>query len=116
MDNLLTFIRLFRIIVRRVELSNKEQSMSLVKVKNKYQIVIPEDVRKKIKIEVGDSLEIIEKDGLVIAKPVVIVDKSQAYFWTDEWQKGEKEAEDAKKKGDFKDFDNADKAVKWLKS
>lgn len=99
-----------------VELSNKEQSMSLVKVKNKYQIVIPEDVRKKIKIEIGDTLDIIEKDGIVIAKPVVIVDKSQAYFWTDEWQKGEKQAEDAKKKGEFKDFEDAGEAIKWLKS
>ncbi len=25
--------------------------MSLVKVKNKYQIVIPEDVRKRLKVE-----------------------------------------------------------------
>ena len=90
--------------------------MSLVKVKNKYQIVIPEEVRKKIKIEIGDTLEIMEKDGVLIAKPVVIVDKSQAYFWTDEWQKSEKEAEDAKRKGEFKDFDDAKEAVKWPKS
>ena len=90
--------------------------MSLVKVKNKYQIVIPEDVRKKIKVEIGDTLEIMEKDGILIARPVVVVDKSQAYFWTDEWQKGEKEAEDAKKKGEFKDFRSADEAVKWLRS
>ena len=90
--------------------------MSLVKVKNKYQIVIPEDVRKKIKVEIGDTLEIMEKDGILIARPVVVVDKSQAYFWTDEWQKGEKEAEDAKKEGEFKDFRSADESVKWLRS
>ena len=90
--------------------------MSLVRVKNKYQIVIPEDVRKKIRIKIGDTLEIMEKDGVLIAKPVVIVDKLQAYFWTDEWQRGEKEAEDAKKKGEFKDFEDAGEAAKWLKS
>lgn len=90
--------------------------MSLVKVKNKYQIVIPEDVRKKIKVGIGDTLDIMEKDGILIAKPVVVVDKSQAYFWTDEWQKGEKEAEEVKKKGEFKEFGSADEAVKWLRS
>jgi antitoxin MazE len=90
--------------------------VSLVKVKSKYQIVIPDDVRKKLHVEIGDTLEIEEKDGILVAKPVVVVDKSQAYFWTEEWQKGEKEAEEAKKKGKFKEFDKAAEAVKWLKS
>lgn len=90
--------------------------MSLVKVKNKYQIVIPDDVRKKLKVEVGDRLEIEEKDGVLVMRPVMVIDKSQSYFWTEEWQKGEKEAEQAKKKGKFKDFKKTDEAVKWLRS
>ncbi len=90
--------------------------MSLVKVKSKYQIVIPEDVRKKLNVEIGDNLEIEEKNGVLIVKPVMVIDKSQAYFWTDEWQSGEKEAEEAKKKGKFRDFKKAEEAIKWLKS
>lgn len=90
--------------------------MSLVKVKKKYQIVIPEEVRRKLQVEIGDTLEIEEKDGVLIARPVVVVEKSQAYFWTDEWQGGEKEAEEAKRKGMFTDFSNAVEAVKWLRS
>jgi AbrB family looped-hinge helix DNA binding protein len=90
--------------------------MSLVKVKSKYQIVIPDAVRKKLHVEIGDTLEIEEKDGVLVAKPVVVIDKSQAYFWTEEWQRGEKEAEEAKRKGKFKEFDKAAEAIKWLKS
>jgi len=90
--------------------------MSLVKVKKKFQIVIPDEVRRKLQVEIGDTLEIEEKDGVLIARPVVVVEKSQAYFWTDEWQRGEKEAEEAKRKGGFTDFSNADEAVKWLRS
>jgi AbrB family looped-hinge helix DNA binding protein len=90
--------------------------MSLVKVKSKYQIVIPEDVRKKLKVEIGDNLDIEEKNGVFIVKPVMVIEKSQAYFWTDEWQSGEKEAEEAKKKGKFRDFKKAEEAIKWLKS
>ncbi|MBI4689318.1 MAG: AbrB/MazE/SpoVT family DNA-binding domain-containing protein [Nitrospirae bacterium] len=90
--------------------------MPLVKVKNKYQIVIPEDVRKRLKVAIGDTLEIEEKNGVLVIRPVIVVDKSQAYFWTDEWQKGEKEAEEAKKKGKSRDFKKADEAVKWLRS
>jgi antitoxin MazE len=63
--------------------------MSLVKVKNKFQVVIPDRVRKKINLEIGDTLEVEEKDGTIILKPVVIIDKAQTYFWTKEWQEGE---------------------------
>lgn len=90
--------------------------MSLVKVKNKYQIVIPDDVRKRLHVQIGDTLEIEEKNGVLVAKPVMVIAKSQAYFWTEEWQKGEKEAEEAKKKGKHRDFGKADEAIKWLKS
>jgi len=89
--------------------------MSLVKVKNKYQIVIPDEVRKSIRVQIGDTLEIVEKDGVLIVKPVVVIDKAQAYFWTEEWQAGEKKAEAAKKKGEYKEFKKASEAIKWLK-
>lgn len=90
--------------------------MSLVKVKSKYQIVIPGDVRKKLKMEIGDTLEIEEKDNVLLIRPVVMIDKAQAYFWTAEWQKEEKEAEEAKEKGKFREFKRADEAINWLKS
>lgn len=90
--------------------------MPLVKLKSKYQVVIPEAVRKKVNLEIGDTLEVEEKDGSVILKPVMVIDKSQAYFWSKGWQEGEKEAEAAKQKGSYKDFKKADEAVKWLRS
>ncbi|MBF0505620.1 MAG: AbrB/MazE/SpoVT family DNA-binding domain-containing protein [Nitrospirae bacterium] len=90
--------------------------MSLVKVRSKFQIVIPDDIRKRLHVQVGDTLEMQEKDGMLVIKPVIVVDKAQAYFWTDDWQAGEKDAETAKKQGDFKEFSEADEAVKWLKS
>jgi len=90
--------------------------MPLVKVKGKYQIVIPGDVRKRLKVQIGDTLDVEEKDGALVAKPVVIIDRAQAYFWSDEWQKGEKEAEEEKKKGKFRDFKAAGEAIKWLRS
>lgn len=90
--------------------------MSLVKLKSKYQVVIPGAIRKKINLEIGDPLEIEEKNGEIILKPVLVIEKSQAYFWSQEWQEGEKEADEAKKKGNFKDFNKAKEAVKWLRS
>ena len=54
--------------------------MSLVKVKSKYQIVIPEDVRKKVKVDIGDTLEIMEKDGAIVLKPVMVIEKISGVF------------------------------------
>jgi len=90
--------------------------MSLIKVKNKYQIVIPEEVRKNLRVQIGDTLEIGEKDGVLILKPVMVIDKAQAYFWSEEWQAGEKKAEAAKKKSEYAEFKKTSEAVKWLKS
>jgi antitoxin MazE len=90
--------------------------MPLVRLKSKFQVVIPGAVRKKIKMEIGDTLEVEEKDGTVILKPVMVIEKAQNYFWTKEWQEGEKEAEAAKRGKKYKDFGKSDEAVKWLKS
>ncbi len=90
--------------------------MALVKVKNKYQIVIPEDVRKRLNVEVGDMLDVREEDGQIIARPVIVVDKSQAYFWTPEWQRGEKEADEDIKNGKLSGpFKTADALIKHLR-
>jgi antitoxin MazE len=103
-------------IIPTNKLSNREYNMALVKLKNKYQVVIPDIVRKKINLNIGDTLEIEEKDGEIILKPVLVIEKSQTYFWSKDWQEGEKEAEAAKKKGNFKDFVRGKEAIKWLRS
>jgi len=49
--------------------------MEIVKVKNKYQIVIPEEIRKEANINIGDFLEVKNtKDGIRL-EPKVLVDR-----------------------------------------
>ena len=43
-------------------------------------------------------------------------DASQAYFWTEKWQKGEREADADIKAGRVKCFKSADEAVEYLKA
>lgn len=38
----------------------------------------------------------------------------QSWFWTDEWQSGEKAVDDALAKGEFQDFKDADSLIKAL--
>lgn len=48
--------------------------------------------------------------------PKRLVNKSQAYFWTKEWQEGEREADADIKAGRAKVFDSAEELVKDLDS
>ena len=52
--------------------------MSIVTVKNKYQVVIPQSVRKKIGINVGDLLEARAERGKITFSPKSVVDRAIA--------------------------------------
>jgi AbrB family looped-hinge helix DNA binding protein len=90
--------------------------MAVVRVKGNFQITLPAEVRKKLKIEVGDYLEAENtKEGIVI-RPVKLVRPDQAWFYTEEWQKGEREADEALAKGEVVGpFENIKDALKALK-
>lgn len=51
--------------------------MSLVIVKNKFQIVIPQTVRDEIGVSVGDVLEAKAERGKIVFQPKAIVDRDQ---------------------------------------
>jgi len=50
-------------------------------------------------------------DGNLLLTPKVLVDKEQAYFWTEEWQAGESQADADIAAGRVKDFDSADALI-----
>lgn len=52
--------------------------MGLVSVKNKYQVVIPLNVRKKIGVKVGDLLEASVERGRITFTPKSVVDRELA--------------------------------------
>jgi len=52
--------------------------MALVSVKNKYQVVIPRNVRRKIGLNVGDLLEAAVERGKITFTPKSVVDRGIA--------------------------------------
>jgi len=90
--------------------------MSLIKVKQNYQITLPNSLRKLFNIAVGDYMEVEKQDGEIVLKPVKVVHTEQAYFYTKEWQKGEAEADKDIAKGDMLGpFDNIADGINALK-
>ena len=66
--------------------------MSLTRVRPKGQITIPEEVRRALRLEEGDLVEVAIEDGSIVLRPKRLIEASQAWFWTDAWQAGEREA------------------------
>ena len=67
--------------------------MPLVKIKEHYQITLPNSLRKNLDIAIGDYMELENKEGEIVLRPVKLVRPEQEYFYTKEWQKGEAEAD-----------------------
>jgi len=44
--------------------------MATVTVSSKFQVVIPEEVRTKLKLQVGQKIVVIEKDGAIHLIPL----------------------------------------------
>ena len=66
--------------------------MSVAVIRAKGQVTIPQDVREAAPREAGDPVEIeITADGILL-RPKKLIDASQAWFWSQEWQRGEREA------------------------
>ena len=72
--------------------------MVLSKVTRNFQITIPADIRKKLHIHVGSLLGFCMEKNAIILRPQALIDEEQAWFWSKEWQKGEKKVDQAKEK------------------
>ncbi len=57
-----------------------------VKVREKYQVTIPEDVRNKIPLKVGERVEVNAREGEIVIRPAVEIPRNQTWFWSREWQ------------------------------
>jgi len=62
-------------------------------VRAKGQVTIPAGIRQAARLEEGDPVEVeVVADGILL-RPMKLIDASQAWFWTPEWQAGERQAD-----------------------
>jgi antitoxin MazE len=80
----------------------------LIDFKQKSQVTIPKDLVERLKLKIGDKLNIEEKDGKLVITPVVIIPKDQAWYYSEKWQKMEKEVDEQIDRGEVHTARDAD--------
>jgi AbrB family looped-hinge helix DNA binding protein len=70
-----------------------------MRVRPKGQLTLPDTIRRELHLEEGDYLEVAVEDGAIVMRPKKLIDADQAWFWTDAWQRGEREASEDIAKG-----------------
>jgi antitoxin PrlF len=66
--------------------------MARTVLRPKGQITLPQEVRDALRIAEGDDVEFVVTDDGVLMRGLKSIPAEQAWFWTAEWQVGEREA------------------------
>jgi AbrB family looped-hinge helix DNA binding protein len=83
--------------------------MARTTLRARGQLTLPDDIRKAANLQEGDLIEAeVSDNGEVILRPLATVDRSQAWFWTPEWQAGEHEASEQARRGEGERFKTSD--------
>ena len=86
-------------------------------VQNRGLIAIPADTRRRYGLDQpGVQVEVVERDGEIVLRPHIPVPSDQAWFWTERWQRMEREAEEDIKAGRVKIFEDVDEFLAELDS
>ena len=90
----------------------------MVDVLESYQVTIPPDIRRALKIKPGDRIEFATKDNgeVLLRNQPEARDPEQAWFWTPEWQAGEQEADADKAAGRVTSFGSGEEFISWLET
>ena len=86
----------------------------VLQIRRNFQITLPAAIRKRLSLQIGDLLETTLKENRIIIAPKKTIDASQAWFWTKEWQKTEKEAQEDIETGRVKKFKNVEELINDL--
>lgn len=88
--------------------------MARTTLRAKGQLTLPDEIRKAARLEEGDLLEAeLTPDGILL-RPQKIIDATQAWFWTADWQAGEREVDRQRQEGRGQVFRSSDELVEAI--
>lgn len=86
------------------------------KLQKNYNVTIPKRFREIFHLRLGDFIKfVVRKDGILM-QPKKLIDSTQAYFWTKEWQEDELSAELDIKTGRVSKTKNIKELIKKIKA
>ena len=89
---------------------------NIMKISPQGQIRVPKKIMESLGIEKGDYVEVELEKGQIVLKPRKLIDPTQGWYWTREWQKIETEVDREIERGELSpEFKNAEEGLKWLK-
>jgi len=89
---------------------------TIMKISPQGQIRIPNKIMNLLGITKGDYVEVDVKDSDIILKPRKLIDPSQGWYWTKEWQKMEADVDEEIEKDQLSTkFKSVEEGLKWLK-
>ena len=90
---------------------------TIMKISPQGQIRIPKKIMLSLGIEKGDYVEVDVEQSQIVLKPRKLIDPTQGWYWTKEWQKMEIDVDtDIDKAKLSKQLKTAEEGLKWLKS
>ena len=81
-----------------------------VTIQGRGLIALPADLRRRLDLDrPGAQVEIFERpDGVVELRPMIAVPADQAWFWSERWQRMEREVDELVASGDVTRHDSAE--------
>jgi AbrB family looped-hinge helix DNA binding protein len=85
------------------------------RLRPKGQITLPGEIRELLDLKEGDDLAFsINEQGQVVVNRLDVIPPDQAWFWTERWQKMEREVEEDIAAGRLHHYNNVDEAIAAL--
>lgn len=76
-------------------MSMSDRYSGVIQVRERGVLTLPAELRRRMGLDHGEvHLEVVEReDGVIELRPSVVVPVDQAWFWSERWQRMEREAD-----------------------
>ncbi|SDI00207.1 AbrB/MazE/SpoVT family DNA-binding domain-containing protein [Desulfosporosinus hippei] len=89
-----------------MQVQAKKRSFGFVRLGKRSVITLGAEVKRELRLADGDVFELCVEDGRIILEPKKLIPADQQWFWTEEWQAGEREAQAEIESGKVKHFNS----------
>lgn len=94
-----------------------ESTLGRATLRDKGQLTLPAKVREALRVESGDEIEFeVVASGAVVLRGLRMIPADQAWFWSESWQRGEREASEEIAAGHVETFKDAESLLDYIGS